>query len=203
MTNLFTDILDHPTIFGSQLKTLRNSYEFTLDFVASESGLSKAFICQVESGKRSINILDFKKLLSVYNYTVLRFFSESADAVEGKKFSPDAPVQSEEHSILIDGSRQEDKYSLILKRPISDENDLAILELFLPGELEYPKDYVSHDSIVRGVVLEGELLIHFKDDELLIKRGGDFLFNANRSHIFRNHKKEDLRALLIVQNPFF
>ncbi len=203
MTNLFTDILDNPTVFGSQLKTLRNSYEYTLDFVSEETGISKPFLSQIETGKRGINVYDLKKLLAVYNYSVLRFFSESADAVKGKKFNPDANLQTEEHSILIDGSREEGKHHIILKRPVRSKEDIAILELVLPGGLEYPKDYISYDSLLRGVVIEGELLIHFKDDELLVKEGEEFTFNASKLHMFRNHKKENLKALLIMQHPYF
>ncbi len=203
MTNLFTDIHEHPQIFGSQIKTLRTASEYTIEFVSKESGLSKAFISQIETGKRSINIHDLKRLLSVYNYSVMRFFSESADAVEGKKYDPNLSLQSNEYSILIDGSRTNGKHHLILKRPVRSKDDLAILELFLPGEVEYPKDYFSYDSTVRGVVISGELLIHFKDDELLAKEGEEFSFDANKYHIFRNHKKENLKVLLVMQHPYF
>jgi transcriptional regulator with XRE-family HTH domain len=202
MTNLFTDILDNPVIFGEQLKTLRNSLEYTLDFVSDEAGLSKSFLSQVETGKRGINVRDLKNLLSVYNYSLIKFFSETADAVDGKKYNPNENIQTEEHSILLDGSRQKGKYHLILKRPLQSNDELALVELFLPGGVEYPKDYLSFSSNLRGVVLDGELLIHFKDDELLIKKGEEFSFNAERSHIYRNHKKEDLVALLIMQYPY-
>ncbi len=203
MTNLFTDILDHPQIFGKQLKTLRLSLEFTIEFVASETGLSKSFISLVESGKRNINLIDLQKLLRVYRYSVIRFFSDTADAVEGKKYNPERNVQTEEHSILIEGSRNPGKHHLILKRPVCNKEDLAILNLFLPAGVEYPKDYFSCDAVIRGVVLSGEMLVHFQDDEILIKEGEEFSFNGERQHVFRNHKKENLSALLIIQYPYF
>lgn len=192
------DLLTLPKELGENLRLLRRVCEKTLDDVAAGSGLSKSFVGFVESGQRRIKSQDLRKLLAVYDYTLEWFLSKTQDTVEGFAFDPEAMVQTRNQSILLDGSRKDGEFSLLLLRPMRHAKDTVFLELYLPPETVMTKDFTRASGIIRGYVCDGTLLIEMRDKEHIAREREEFCFDGRKDHIFRNFTQVPTRVLLTI-----
>jgi transcriptional regulator with XRE-family HTH domain len=189
------DLLTLPKELGENLRLLRRVCEKTLDDVAAGSGLSKSFVGFVESGQRRIKSQDLRKLLAVYNYTLEWFLSKTQDTVEGFAFDAEAMVQTRNQSILLDGSRKDGEFSLVLLRPMRHEKDTEFIELYLPPETIMTKDFTRSGGTIRGYVCDGTLLIEMRDKEHIARQREEFCFDGRKDHIFRNFTQVPTRVL--------
>lgn len=60
---------------GYYLRKFRRSKEYSLDNVATETGISKSKICKMENGQQEIDIVSFFKLTMLYDISVGAFWN--------------------------------------------------------------------------------------------------------------------------------
>ncbi len=192
------DLITLPKELGANLRLLRTVHDKTLDEVAVASGLSKSFISLVESGNRRIKSSDLKRLLSVYQYSISWFLSKTHDTVEDFPFEPNVLVQTRKHSLLLEGSRREGSFSVVLLRPMRHANDIELLEITLPAETEMNDTFTTIVGEVRGVVVSGTLLIEMKDKEYVVREREEFCFDGQKPHIFRNFTMQATRFIVFT-----
>ena len=195
------DLLTMPKELGENLRLLRRVCEKTLDEVAEKSGLSKSFIGFVENGQRRIKANDLRKLVWVYHYTLAWFLSKTQDTVDGFAFDPKALVQTRNHSILLDGSRIEGEFSIVLLRPLRHEKDTQFIEIYLPPETQMSNEFSTLKAHIRGYVCAGKLLIEMRDQEYIVHEKEEFSFDGFKDHIFRNFTK-DFTQFLLTSTPY-
>ena len=119
-------------LIGKNLRMLRNIKEMTINRAAQHIGFSSGYLSHVENGKRKIKPNDLRNLLKLYGYSLGRFLSEISDSIEECNFDPESLIQKKDHGILLDGSRNNGKFSMLLLRPVMDENDIELIRLSLP-----------------------------------------------------------------------
>lgn len=198
------DLIHQTDLLGENLRRLRLSKECTVEKLAQISGFSKSFISMVETGKRSIKPMDLRILVQPFGYSLGRFLSEAQDAdADYLNIEPQAIVQTKKHTILLDGSRQDGKYHLILLRPMRHKEDIEILDLFLPPQVQMTEENITVDAEIRGIVKRGKLLIMLKNDEFIVREGEECCFDGRIPHHFRNYTNADCSAILIISPPTF
>ena len=193
------DIIFNKKLVSRNLKKLRQIKEFTHKEVSKLTSIATSTISGCESGKRLLKPMALRNLLSAYNYSLSLFASQTQDEIEKFPFEPNAVVQSVNHKILLDGSRESGKISLYLLRPIEKIEDLSVYELNLPPSSEWPPEYIKFDCKTHGIVQSGSLLIELQKDEFRVDCGEEFFLEKNTEHIYRNFTKEKLIVNLILE----
>jgi transcriptional regulator with XRE-family HTH domain len=207
------DILHNPHLLGESLKRLRLSRDVTVQQAADAARLSKSFVSLVESGKRNISFEDILRLVHALKMSLGWFVTLTRDSFT--QSSLDAPleaamtnvVQSRSEGLVLAGKRSYASPRLMLMRPLRHENDLQLLELFLPPSSQLTEEPITTLPAskngkyeVRGVVQSGTLLIILDNDEYRAKTGDEFCFDGSLPHIYRNYTSEKLTATLIITN---
>ncbi len=197
------DIIRFPDKLGENLKQLRNIKEFSVNSAAERLGISTAYLSLIEKGSRQISDIMLFKLLKIYRYSLARFVSETLDSVDHFKVDSSDYVINEKKKILLFGSREQDKSSIKLLRPLRHRTDSEMLEIFLPPEQELPDEKIAIDAEIRGVVCCGKLLVDFTNDEFTALEGDEFIFDGSKAHSYRNYSYVPLKAWLIINPPNF
>lgn len=199
------DLIYLPAVLGNNLRQLRIACDYTLDEISRRSGLSKSFLSMVESGKRSVKMPDLRNVLACYGYSLGRFLSEAHDGDndEMPSIEPERVVQTPNHAVLLDGSREPDAYHLLLLRPLRSERDMEVLELFLPPCSQMTEEPLTINAEVRGIVQRGTLLIVLKGDEYKAREGEEFCYDGRVPHILRNYTDAPTVANFLVWPPVF
>lgn len=199
----FHDCITQPELIGANLRALRVAHDCTLEEVARKTSLSKPFLSLVESGKRSIRSEDLRRVVMVFGFSLGYFLSQVERSL--KEIPQSAPVVSgRESSILLDGKRKEDAYSLLLMRIMNSADDTQVLRLHLPPCSQMSDSYISIDAPVRGVVSNGCLLLEIRGgDEYLVREGEEFLYDGKREHVLRNHTVQSSTSYLWIEGGKF
>ncbi len=199
-----SDLIYLPDKIGMNLRQLRQSSEFTLDEMARRSGLSKSFLSMLESGKRSARLADLRTILACYGYSLGQFLSEAHDPEsEDLPIDPARVVQAAAQAVLMDGSREEGKYRLLLMRPVRSDSDIELLELHLPPQSQMTEGNTTIDAEVRGIVRRGTLLIVLQGDEYIAREGDEFCYPGATPHLLRNYTDQPATVNLIIAPPKF
>jgi transcriptional regulator with XRE-family HTH domain len=194
------DIIHNAKLIGKNLRLLRTIYEKTIDEIAKASNLSNAHISLLERGKRIPKNGDLRKILRCYGYTLGYFLSEIQDTVTNYNIHPNSIVVPKGKQILLDGTRNNNSYSLLLMRPLRYKDDLEMIYMYLPANTQLSDEYQTLDCEIRGIVTAGRLLISFKDDEFICNEGEEFCFDGYRQHIFRNFTTQPVQSIIML-NP--
>ena len=197
------EFIHNPDIIGKNLKLLRISKDFALTKSAQKAGISSSFLSLVEQGKRTIKFLDLHALLKVYGTSITRFISMICDTIEDYPYAPNELVQTKRQALLLDGSSRPNSYYLMLHRPLRNAQDIALLTMFLPAETASWDPFLSFDGEMRGIVVQGLLLLEFPQTEQVIRCGEEFCIPENTACRFRNHTDENTDIVLLSKpgNP--
>lgn len=64
-------------IVGKRIRFLRKNKKFSQEYLADSAGLDRTYISSVEGGYRNISIVSLLKIVSVFEITLVEFFSDS------------------------------------------------------------------------------------------------------------------------------
>ncbi len=182
------DLIHNPPVLGAYLKKLRRSKDLTLQHVAERTSLSKSFVSMVESGLRQIRFHDLRQVLMCYGYSLGWFLSQTLDS--GRFPTVHSVVQTRANGLLMDGSRKDHHYCLLLQRPLRSHTDIELVELTLPAQTQAPEHPLTLQAEMRGIVQRGTLLVLLQNDEYVVRQGEEFCFDGRIPHIFRNYTNQ-------------
>lgn len=199
------DLIYLPDRLGANLRQLRQACELTLDETARRAGLSKSFLSMLEGGKRSVKMSDLRRILQCYRYSLGRFLSEAHDpgADDMPELDPHRVVQTHAQGVLMDGSREEGKYHVLLMRPLRHEDDIELIELYLPPQSQMTENNMTVEAEMRGIVRKGTLLIVLQGDEYIAREGEEFCYEGRVPHLLRNYTDSPTIVDLIIAPPMF
>ncbi len=176
------------------LKTLRAKHGWSLTQCASETGVSKAMLGQIERGESSPTIATLWKIAGGFNISLSSLLSEN-----------NAP-KPEEVLTFRDAAS--------LRKPIGADGMLtATLFPFDPKsgfeffELTFPPDYervsVPHKAGVTEYisVLKGRLGIQVDGEWQELSEGQSLKFLADRPHSYRNQEARDAVVHCLIHYP--
>ncbi|WP_232698372.1 helix-turn-helix domain-containing protein [Brevibacillus daliensis] len=179
-------------LIGNKIRAVRKEKGFTLEVMATKTGLSKGLLSQVERGISQPSLESLWRITKALEAPIIHFFED----VE----------QSHIHIVRKEKRRQmifpdsSGTYSLLSGGGASR---LAVMEVRLkPGD--QAKDvFVSQDGEECLVVIEGELVIRLTDDEHHLEAGDSIYFDKAQLHTVSNVGEVDCLAIWTVSSPRF
>ncbi|TPG69102.1 XRE family transcriptional regulator [Brevibacillus laterosporus] len=179
-------------LIGNKIRAVRKEKGYTLEVMASKTGLSKGLLSQVERGISQPSLESLWRITKALEAPLIHFFED----VE----------QSHIHVVRKDKRRQmvfpdsTGTYSLLSGGGASK---LAVMEVRLqPGE--QAKDvFVSHEGEECLVVVEGHLQVKLTEDEYQLEAGDSIYFDKAQLHTVANVSDAQTIAIWSVSSPRF
>ncbi|WCO66862.1 XRE family transcriptional regulator [Iamia majanohamensis] len=172
-------------------RRLRTERQWTLDHLATRSGVSKGMLVQIEQARTNPSIGTLCRLADAFGETLARIV-ELSDTATVRAVSPDEVVRlwhGEEGSVgdLLVGSDRREHVELwrwTLAPGDGHESE---------GHLEGTREMMA--------VLAGTLTLEVDDEPFVVRAGGAVLFDGDRPHAYRNAHKRPLDTVLVVIQP--
>jgi transcriptional regulator with XRE-family HTH domain len=176
---------------AQNLQRLRGKRQLSLDALARQSGVSRAMLAQIESGRSVPSIKVLCKIAKALKVSVAAFLEQrSFDGVALLSASQSKRLVSANGAFVsralfpFDTARQSEFYELRLS-PLGEEYS----EGHGPGVQE------------NLVVSQGVLEISVNDERYLLSTGDSILFYADQPHRYRNPADSEAVAYLVVTHP--
>lgn len=181
---------DYGIKLGDKIKRLRQRKGMTLQELSDNTGLSIAFLSQVENGKTNLSVANLRKIADVLGVNTLYFFDDST--------APRKLVKSGERKSLssdFKGVRME----LLAEGNTAMEPHIFYIEPGAGSEEAY-----SHQGEEFIFVLEGKLEIWLDEIEHYVLEPGDTLyFKSTHMHRWRNPTGNMTMVLWVNTPPTF
>lgn len=173
------------------LQRLRNKRYLSIDALARSSGVSRAMLAQIESGRSVPSIKVLCKIAKALKVSVAAFLENRAfEGVEllparhSKRLISASGDYSSRALFPYDMARQAEFYEIRIK-PLGEEMSQA----HAPGVQE------------NLVVAQGVVEISVNDERYLLSTGDSILFYADQPHRYRNPADSETVAFLVVIHP--
>jgi len=179
---------------GARLRAVRKERGWTLEALASKSGLSIGFLSQVERDLTTLSIVSLSAICQALSVPIESLFSSSRPIGE----APSAVTRADQQlHIQIGGSA-------ITYRYLSGQlPDLPIEELLIA---EFPphcdQQGSSHEGQEFGYVLRGSLVLNVQDEQYELTAGDSYRVAASQSHGYRTSAVEGADVLMAVTQRF-
>lgn len=179
------------TAVAQHVRAFRLARGWSLDELASRSGVSKGMVVQIEGAKTNPSVGTLCRIADAFGVTVARLLEPSELRQVHISAAADAPMLW--HGDLGGYAR--------LLCGINDPDFVELWEWVI-----YPGDrYVSpeHAPRTREIlhVLAGDLLVAIDGTDHAVRAGETMDFVADRAHAYRNDGVEPVRVLMVVVMP--
>lgn len=179
---------------GARIRTARKQRGWTLDTLASKSGLSTGFLSQVERDLTTLSIVSLSAICRVLNIPIESLFSSNRPIGE----APSAVTRADQQlHIQIGGSP-------ITYRYLSGQlPDMPIEELLIAEFPPHCRQQGSlHEGQELGYVIGGSLVLTVSDEEYELKAGDSYLVERSQAHGYRTSATEGAAVLMAVTQRF-
>jgi transcriptional regulator with XRE-family HTH domain len=175
---------------GERLRAARLGHGLTLRQAADRSGLSKAFLSQVERGQVSPSVASLTKIAEALAIHLAELFLPSGQRTEGL-------VRASERvrMTLRPGEHWDEVLSPSLRGKL-----LVLQSTIMPGAGSGAAyHHPAEEECV--IVLQGRLEVHVNDQVFELTTGDALTYSSRRLHSWRNPGDEDVVALWIITPP--
>jgi transcriptional regulator with XRE-family HTH domain len=181
---------------GRKLKSLRLKKKIGLVDLGKHTGLSASMLSQLENGKMFPTLPTLARIAMVFDVGLEYFFADR------RKKSLFSVVRAGERMRFPERADMPDPgYFFECLAFSSQEKSLqAYWAEFLPRPAQRVIDHV-HDGAEFIYVLEGELVIHYADEDNLLKTGDSVYFDSSQPHGYRSAGPNPARAIIITTPP--
>ena len=179
---------------GARLRAARKGKGWTLESLASKSGLSTGFLSQVERDLTTLSIVSLSAICQALEVPIESLFSSSRPIGQ----APSAVTRADQQlHIQIGGSPITYRY-LSGQLPGSPIEELLIAEF--PPHCDQQGS--SHEGKEFGYVLRGSLVLNVQDEQYELKAGDSYRVAASQSHGYRTSDAEGADVLMAVTQRF-
>lgn len=175
---------------GKKLKELRSEKKISQEALATQSGVTKSFISQMENDRLSPSINTLRKIARALGVRMTYFFEEEE--------KPDyiRIVRRDEHRVLSFDHTSE-KWQ-ILASGILDGRIVGIVSTLGPGDAGAESVMVEPGEMKLIYMLKGKAEFIYNDQTYDLEEGDSVYFDGGVPHNWRNIGKTDARALVIL-----
>ncbi|MDU9393963.1 XRE family transcriptional regulator [Pseudomonas sp. zfem002] len=173
------------------LQRLRGKRQLSLDALGRASGVSRAMLAQIESGRSVPSIRVLCKIASGLKVSVAAFLDHNEcagvtvlPARDSKRLVSASGAFVSRALYPVDAAHQAEFYELRLS-PLAEEHSAG----HAPGVRE------------NLVVAQGALEISVNDERFLLATGDSIVFYADQPHRYRNPVDSEAVAYLVVTHP--
>jgi transcriptional regulator with XRE-family HTH domain len=203
---------------GPKLKEIRRGRGVTLQQIADQTGLSKSFVSQIETGAANPSIASLKKITDVLGVPLGALFTHGEN---GSSDAPAAPngfasgaggpapsgvdpggevrvVRRNRRKMLIEPGKKGKMYLLTpdLQRKLE-----VILGEEEPGNAD--EEWYSHAGEECGFVLEGRYEVSVGDRVFVLEAGDSIYFPSHLPHKTRVLGDEPVKTIWVITPPSF
>ena len=171
---------------GKKIRAIRLDKNATLDFVASETGMKKEFIKQIEAGNEIPSVgtmLQLSRALGVDSNALLRQDKETSDK------------RKKAHS------KRTDNYAYTPLSSEASNKHLKAFKIVVAAGKKHGGVGFRHEGEEFVYVLKGKVKVDVGDNVNSLKKGDSLHFNSGIKHDLRNVGKEDAELIVIVYAP--
>lgn len=182
-------VRDVPAIVGANLRRLRKSQGHSLERLAELSGVSRAMLGQIETGKSVPTVSLLWKVADALGVPVAGLIETGS--------TPAIVVLARGDSEVI--SRSAGKY---LRRPLFSPGRTQTAEFYeirIAARHRESPEIQPHGTRQSLVVARGAIKIHVADEEPIdLSEGDAVLFDASAAHSYENTSGEDALVYLVI-----
>lgn len=174
------------------LKALRQARGWSLDKAASETGVSKAMLGQIERGESSPTIATLWKIASGFHTSFSSFIDDStADLTR--------PIHRGGQTQQLHPS--DDKIRVMPLFPFDNELNVEIFIIELLPGCEHLSPPHKHGVIEHVIVVEGNIEVLINGNWHPLQKGEGLRFNADQPHGYRNKTTKNVSIHDIIHYP--
>jgi len=179
---------------GARIRATRVERGWTLDELATQSGLSAGFLSQVERDLSTLSIVSLAAICRALSVPIESMVSSSAPIDR----RPSLVTPADEQLHIQIGT------SPIAYRYLSNQlPDAAVEELLIA---EFPagcnQEHSTHQGEELGYVLEGSLVLRLLDEEHKLSAGDSYRIEASQPHGYRTPRAHGARVLMAVTERY-
>lgn len=183
---------DEPENLGGRVRAVRLSKGLTLKELARRSGLSRAFLSQVERNQASPSVASVSRIAKALDVSLSGLFAPSSDG-EGL-------VRRDKRVRISYGAN---RYFDEVLSPSLSGHLLVLLSTIEPGA-DSGRELYAHDADEECVlVLQGSLEVVVEGETFQLGAGDALTVSSRRSHGFRNSGTEEVVAVWAITPPRF
>jgi transcriptional regulator with XRE-family HTH domain len=181
---------------GRKLKQLRMRKKIGLVDLGKHTGLSASMLSQLENGKLIPTLPTLARIAMVFDVGLDHFFG---DRSKRALFSVVRAAERMRFPDRADSPRPAWFFECLAFS--SQEKSLqAYVAEFEPRPPEWVTDHV-HEGAEFIFVLDGEVGIHYADEETILKKGDSVYFDGSQPHGYRSSAPGPSRAIVITTPP--
>ena len=181
---------------GRKLKQLRMRKKIGLVDLGKHTGLSASMLSQLENGKLIPTLPTLARVAMVFDVGLDHFFADR------KRRSLFSVVRAGERMRFPDRADSPSPawFFECLAFSTQEKSLQAYLTSFEPRPAEAVLDHV-HDGAEFIFVLQGELGVHYADEETILNAGDSVYFDASQPHGYRSATADPASAIVITTPP--
>ncbi|GAA4715476.1 helix-turn-helix domain-containing protein [Brevibacillus fulvus] len=177
---------------GNKIRTIRKEKGFTLEIMASKTGLSKGLLSQVERGISQPSLDSLWKITKALEASMIHFFED----VDQKHVH--VTRKDKRRQVLFPESKG--VFSIL---SAGGNMKLGLIEVRLqPGDTVM-ESLVAQEGEECLTVIQGTISVNFSDEEYLLTAGDSIHFDSAKSHTIRNCGEEEALLIWAVSPPQF
>lgn len=178
------------TDIGLRVREIRTRQNLTLDQLATNSGLSRRVIINIEKGETSPNIATLLRLSEHLQITLPELVSAT---------NPASQNDSVETGTLLWSGPNGGTGTLLTS--VTTSNVVEIWSWRMqPSEVHKSEPHISGSQEILHV-LSGSLTVSARDEVLLIETGQTFTFQGDQIHSYENNSAQEAWFSLTVIEP--
>jgi transcriptional regulator with XRE-family HTH domain len=193
---------------GAKLKEIRRGQGVTLQQIADQTGLSKSFISQIETGSANPSIASLKKITDVLSVPLGALFTNADNgsgissiggAAAGVERGDEVRVvRRDRRKMLVEPGKKGRMYLLTpdLQRKLE-----VILGEEEPGNAD--EEWYSHVGEERGFVLEGRYEVSVGDQVFVLEAGDSIYYPSHLPHKTRVLGDQPVKTIWVITPPSF
>lgn len=179
---------------GARIRDARASKGWTLETLASQSGLSASFLSQVERGLSTLSIVSLSSICRALALPIESLFVSSGP------LDRRAPVVTKsDQQLQIRIGRSPVAYGYLTGQ-LPEEPIAELLIAEFPADCR--QDGSQHRGEELGYVLDGKLTIAVDGTEYELGVGDSYRIEASRLHSYRTGKPGGAKVLMAVTERF-
>jgi len=172
---------------GNRLKDIRTSKGLSLDYLANETGFSKAYISGLEKGETMppvATILRLSRALEIDSAILLKEKSDEAEKIKEEDFR-----------------KRTENYSYRTLTPEAVHKHLKAFRVFIDPVSEHKGVSYQHEGEEFVYVLKGKVEVTVGDNINVLDPEDSLHFNSSIVHKLRNLSSEKAEMVVVLYAP--
>lgn len=179
---------------GKKIRDARKGKDITLEMLATDSGVSKSVLSQVERGTTNPTLSTLWNIARALSLDPLELFGSTSGPRDGDDY--DGTLIAEVNAPVIES--KEWKYRLIILNPPEMAGKCELYRLLLRAGGVLKSNPHETGAVEQVTVIEGEVDVRCGEDSIRLGAGRSVRYPGNRPHSIAAVGRREASVLLFV-----